>query len=160
MNAAHLDQVSVDKRNPDREVRVEEQLFGEEKVEDPEEVHQLGAQTRNIVRDSDRYLTFSILASVSPTEELRRNSSSSWVMITLNLSACPVSKRDKETGLWLLKPWSWPLYKLWASCWSTSRGRFLEPPERALTRIDRLCCFRDSRKKLRSSDCLVWKRGD
>jgi len=35
---------------------VEERLFGEEKVDDSEEVHQLGAQAWNIVRNSDRLL--------------------------------------------------------------------------------------------------------
>ena len=52
MSTAHLNQISVDERNPDCEFRVEEQL----KVNDPEEVHQLGAQIRNIVRNSDRSL--------------------------------------------------------------------------------------------------------
>ena len=47
MGAAHLNQNFVDERDPDREFRVE-------KVDDPEEVHQLGAQIRNIVRNSDR----------------------------------------------------------------------------------------------------------
>ena len=50
MRAAHLNQTPVDERDPDREFRVEEQL----KVNDPEEVHQLGAQIRNIVRNSER----------------------------------------------------------------------------------------------------------
>ena len=54
MSAAHLNQIPVDERDPDREFRVEERLLGEEKVDDPEEVHQLGAQIRNILRDSDR----------------------------------------------------------------------------------------------------------
>ena len=54
MGAAHLNQISVDERDPDREFRVEEQLLGEEKADDPEEVHQLAAQIRNIVRNSDR----------------------------------------------------------------------------------------------------------
>ena len=55
MGAAHLNQISVDERDPDRD-RVEERLLGEEKVDDPEEIHQLGAQIRNIVRNSDRSL--------------------------------------------------------------------------------------------------------
>ena len=55
MSAAHLNQIPVDERDPDREFRVEEQLLGEDKVDDPEEVHQLGAQIRN-VRNSDRSL--------------------------------------------------------------------------------------------------------
>ena len=54
MSTAHLNQISVDERNPDCEFRVEERLLGEEKVDDSEEVHQLGAQIRNIVRNSDR----------------------------------------------------------------------------------------------------------
>jgi len=54
VSAAHLNQISVDERDPDREFRVEEQLLGKEKVDDPEEIHQLGAQIRNIVRNSDR----------------------------------------------------------------------------------------------------------
>jgi hypothetical protein len=58
--------------------------------------------------------------------------------------------------LWLLKPWSWPLYKLSASCWSTSRGRLLEPPERAFARMDQLCCLGDLRKTLYSSFGSVW----
>ena len=37
MSAAHLNQISVDERDPDREFRVEVQLLGEEKVDDPEE---------------------------------------------------------------------------------------------------------------------------
>jgi hypothetical protein len=53
MSTAHLDQIPANERYPDCEVRVEEQLFGEEKVDDPEEVHQLGAQTRKIVCNSD-----------------------------------------------------------------------------------------------------------
>jgi len=56
VGAAHLNQISVDERDPDREFRVEERLLGEEKVDDPEEGHQLGAQIRNIVRNSDRSL--------------------------------------------------------------------------------------------------------
>jgi len=54
VSAAHLNQSPVDERNPDRKFRVEERLLGEEKVDDPEEVHQLGAQIRNIVRNSNR----------------------------------------------------------------------------------------------------------
>jgi len=54
VSETHLNQISVDERDPDREFRVEEQLLGEEKVDDLEEVHQLGAQIRNIVRNSDR----------------------------------------------------------------------------------------------------------
>ena len=73
-------------------------------------------------------------------------------MTSLRSSDCPVWKSDNEPGLWSLKPWSWPLYKLSASCWSTTRrGRLLEPPERAFARMDRLCCFGDSRKTLYSS---------
>ena len=64
MSETHLNQISVDERDPDREFRVEEQLLGEEKVDDLEEVHQLGAQIRNIVRNSDRsfdqFLNFGI----------------------------------------------------------------------------------------------------
>jgi len=56
VSATYLNQISVDERNPDREFRVEEPLLGEEKVDDPEEIHQLGAQIRNIVRNSDRSL--------------------------------------------------------------------------------------------------------
>ena len=56
MSTAHLNQISVDERNPDCEFRVEERLLGEEKVDDPENIHQLGAQIRNIVRNSDRSL--------------------------------------------------------------------------------------------------------
>jgi len=54
VSAAHLNQIPADIRDPDREFRVEERLLGEEKVNDPEEVHQLGTQIRNIVRNSDR----------------------------------------------------------------------------------------------------------
>jgi len=56
VSVAHLNQISVDEKAPDREFRVEERLLGEEKVDEPEEVHQLGAQIRNIVRNSDRSL--------------------------------------------------------------------------------------------------------
>jgi len=52
-----------------------------------------------------RLTTFSILASVvRPVEELRRNSCSSWLMMSLRSSDCPVCNRNKEPGLWLLKP--------------------------------------------------------
>jgi len=60
MSAAHLNQIPVNERDPDREFRVEEQLLGEQKVDNPEEVHQLGAQIRNIVRNSDRSLDQSL----------------------------------------------------------------------------------------------------
>ena len=56
MSAAHLNQIPVDERDPDRDFRVEEQLLGEEKVDDPKEIHQLCAQIRNIVRNSDGLL--------------------------------------------------------------------------------------------------------
>jgi len=53
VSAAHLNQIPVNERDPDREFRVEERLLGEEKVDDPGEIHQVGAQIRNIVRNSD-----------------------------------------------------------------------------------------------------------
>ena len=56
MGAAHLNQISVDERDPDREFRGEEQLLGEEKIDDPEEINQLGGQIWDIVRNSDRSL--------------------------------------------------------------------------------------------------------
>ena len=54
MSAAHLNEIPVDERDPAREFRVEERLLDDEKVDDPEEVHQSGAQIRNTVRNSDR----------------------------------------------------------------------------------------------------------